>query len=57
MRQLGPAISLTVRLRERLFRLVLEFPYWKGLGADSEEKREPVSDISTVVVESQSEGA
>src|ERR1022692_4209968 len=25
-------------------------PYWKGLGADSEEKREPVSDIDTVVV-------
>ena len=27
-------------------------PYWKGLGADSEEKREPVSDIDTVVVDS-----
>src|SRR5476649_84911 len=25
-------------------------PYWKGLGADSEEKREPVSDIDTAVV-------
>jgi len=22
-------------------------PYWKGLGADSEEKREPASDIDT----------
>src|SRR6478672_9761606 len=27
-------------------------PYWKGLGADSEEKHEPVSDIDTVVVDS-----
>src|SRR5665647_2566991 len=27
-------------------------PQWKGLGADSEEKREPVSDIDTVVVDS-----
>ena len=27
-------------------------PYWKGLGADSEEKREPASDIDTVVVDS-----
>jgi hypothetical protein len=27
-------------------------PCWKGLGADSEEKREPVSDIDTVVVDS-----
>src|SRR5665811_2444062 len=27
-------------------------PGWKGLGADSEEKREPVSDIDTAVVDS-----
>jgi hypothetical protein len=27
-------------------------PCWKGLGADSEEKREPASDIDTVVVDS-----
>ena len=26
-------------------------PSWKGLGADSEEKREPVSDIDAVVVD------
>ena len=26
-------------------------PYWNGLGADSEEKREPVSDIDTAVVD------
>ena len=30
----------------------LRIPYWKGLGADSEEKHEPVSDIDTVVVDS-----
>jgi len=30
----------------------LRIPYWKGLGADSEEKREPVSDIETAVVDS-----
>jgi hypothetical protein len=27
-------------------------PYWKGLGAESEEKHEPVSDIDTVLVDS-----
>ena len=27
-------------------------PWWKGRSADSEEKREPVSDIDTVVVDS-----
>jgi hypothetical protein len=27
-------------------------PYWKGLGADSEEKREPASDIDSAVVDS-----
>src|SRR6476646_6208798 len=30
----------------------LRIPYWKGLGADSEEKHEPVSDSDTVVVDS-----
>src|SRR6266853_4330195 len=30
----------------------LRIPYWKGPGADSEEKHEPVSDIDTVVVDS-----
>ena len=29
----------------------LRIPSWKGLGADSEEKHEPVSDIDTVVVD------
>ena len=30
----------------------LRIPCWKGLGADSEEKREPASDIDTAVVDS-----
>ena len=30
----------------------LRIPWWKGPGADSEEKREPVSDIDTAVVDS-----
>jgi len=30
----------------------LRIPWWKGPGADSEEKHEPVSDIDTVVVDS-----
>ena len=30
----------------------LRIPYWKGLGADSEEKHEPASDIDTVLVDS-----
>ena len=30
----------------------LRIPCWKGLGADFEEKREPASDIDTVVVDS-----
>ena len=43
---------LTVRPTQRLLRLVLEFRYWKGLCAESEEKHEPVSDIDTGVVDS-----
>jgi hypothetical protein len=30
----------------------LRIPLWKGLGADSEEKREPATDVDTVVVDS-----
>src|ERR1039458_5682005 len=30
----------------------LRIPYWRVLGADSEEKREPVSDIDTAEVDS-----
>jgi hypothetical protein len=36
----------------RLFRLVLESHGGRAFGADSEEKREPVSDIDTAVVDS-----
>jgi hypothetical protein len=28
----------------------LRIPYWKGLGADSEEKHEPASDIDAAAV-------
>jgi hypothetical protein len=35
-----------------LFHLVFEIPCWKGLCAESEEKREPASDIDTVPVNS-----
>ena len=35
-----------------MFRLVLEPHDGKGLGADPEEKREPVSDIDIAVVDS-----
>ena len=41
----GKAAPKIVPLRSRIL-------CWKGLGADSEEKREPVSDIDTVVVDS-----
>ena len=30
----------------------LRIPYWKGPGADSEEKHEPARDVDTVVVDS-----
>jgi hypothetical protein len=41
----GKAAQKIVPLRPRT-------PCWKGLGADSEEKREPVSDIDTAKVDS-----
>jgi len=41
----GKAVQKIVPLRPRN-------PCWKGLGADSEEKREPVGDINAVVVDS-----
>ena len=43
---------LTARPTKRLFRLVFESHDGRALGADSEEKHEPVSDIDTVVVDS-----
>ena len=51
MRQLGPNVSLTVRPRSRLFHLVLEPHTGTALVPNSEEKREPVSDIDTAVVD------
>ena len=45
-------LRLTARPPNRLFRLVLKSHRWKGLGANSEEKREPASDIDTAVVDS-----
>ena len=41
----GKAAQKIVPLRSRI-------PCWKGLGADSEEKREPVSDFNAGVVDS-----
>jgi antitoxin (DNA-binding transcriptional repressor) of toxin-antitoxin stability system len=41
----GKAAAKIVPLRSRT-------PCWNGLGADSEEKREPVSDINTAMVDS-----
>jgi hypothetical protein len=43
---------LTARSPKRLFHLVFESHDGRALGAESEEKREPVSDIDTVVVDS-----
>ena len=41
----GKAVAKIVPLPPRT-------PCWKGLSADSEEKREPVSDINTALVDS-----
>jgi hypothetical protein len=41
----GKAVAKIVPPRPRI-------PCWKGLGADSEEKHEPVSDIDTRAVDS-----
>ena len=49
---LAPPFTLMARPPIRLFRPYPPIPWWKGLGADSEEKREPVSDIDTAVVDS-----
>jgi hypothetical protein len=43
---------LTARPTQRLFHLVFEPHAGKGPGADSEEKREPASDIDTCAVDS-----
>jgi hypothetical protein len=49
---LGPAVQLATRPSKRLVPPRPRIPRWKGLGADPEEKREPVSDIDTAVVDS-----
>jgi hypothetical protein len=49
---LEPAVTLTARSPKRLCHLVLESHDGSALGADSEEKHEPVSDIDTVVLDS-----
>ena len=41
----GKAAAKIVPPRSRI-------PYWKGPGADSEEKHEPASDIDTVAMDS-----
>lgn len=46
---LGPANHLTARPPNRLI-APSSNPILEGLGADSEEKREPVGDIDTLVV-------
>ena len=45
-------LDLTARPSKRLFHLVFESHNGRGLGADSEEKRVPVSDIDIAVVDS-----
>ena len=49
--RMDPAVTLTVRPTERLFHLVFESHDGRAPCADSEEKREPVSDIDTAVVD------
>src|SRR5436305_5833037 len=44
--------SLDGKAAQKIVPPRLRIPWWKGLGADSEEKREPASDINTRVVES-----
>ena len=50
--RLNLSFKLTTRPRQRLFYLVLESHDGRAPGADSEEKREAVSDIDTVVADS-----
>jgi hypothetical protein len=49
---LGPAFRLMARPRIRLFHLLLGPHDGRALVPDSEEKREPVSDIDTAVADS-----
>ncbi len=49
--RLEPAVGLTAT-HPRIVPPRLRTPRWKGLGVDSEEKREPANDINTAVVDS-----
>jgi len=51
-RELGYFPATLARRRWRAIRARPRIPWWKGLGADSEEKREPVSDIDTAAADS-----
>jgi hypothetical protein len=44
--------SLDGKAAQKIVPPRLRIPWWKGLGADSEEKRDPASDINTKLVES-----
>ena len=44
--------SLVGKAAEQIVPPRLRIPCWKGLGADSEEKHEPVSDIDTAAASS-----
>jgi hypothetical protein len=47
-----PSVHLTARPRQRLFHLIFESHDGRAPSADSEEKREPASDIDTAQVNS-----
>ena len=50
--RLNLPLGLTARPSKRLFHLVLKSHDGRALGADSEEKHEPVSDIDTAAADS-----
>ena len=52
MSLLGPTVKSDGKAAFQIVPPRSRIPCWKGLGADSEEKREPASDINTVVVDS-----
>ena len=50
--RLDPAVTMTAKAAQQIVPPRPRIPWWKGLGAGSEEKREPVSDIETALVDS-----
>jgi hypothetical protein len=50
--RLDPAVGLNGKRHPRIVPPRLRTPRWKGLGVDSEEKREPANDINTAVANS-----